>query len=161
MLIACTEPFSGCIEEIKALLPTHYDELSEHKLRGIPLDPNFDLYRARDANGEVLMVTLRDGGVLVGYLSSFVTLGLHYQGCLTSLSDIFFVYPDKRGLQGGALLFAEWERECKRRGVRLMMAGIKVKHAKHAKALLEFIGFFEAEIMFWKFLDQPNTDMVA
>jgi GNAT superfamily N-acetyltransferase len=156
MLTACVEPFAGCLEQIKGLIPAHYEELSEHKLCGIALDPNYDLYLARDRMGEVLLIALRDGGNLVGYLTSFVAPGLHYQGCLTALSDIFFVYPDKRGAQGGKLLFQEWERECKRRGVRLMMAGVKVKHAKHARALLEFIGFFEAEIMFWKFLDEAS-----
>lgn len=153
MLTAQVEPLRDCLSEIKGLLPAHYDELSEHKLRGIPLDPNFGLYLQRESHGELLLVTLRDDGALIGYVVSFVTPGLHYQSCLTSLSDIFFVYPDRRGAQGGALLFSEWERECRRRGVRLMMAGIKVKHAKHARALLEMIGFFEAEIMFWKFLD--------
>lgn len=161
MLTTCVERLPHCLEEIKALVPAHYDELSEHKLRGIPLNPNYDLYLSRDNAGEVVLVTLREDGKLVGYLVSFITPGLHYQDCLTGLSDIFFVYPDRRGAEGGRLLFVEWERECRRRGVRLLMAGFKVKHAEHARALLEFLGFFEAEIMFWKFLDQPNTDMVA
>lgn len=154
MLTATVEDISQSVDEIKGLIPDHYSEVSEHKLRGIPLDPNYDLYLQRNAQGEVLFVALREGGQLVGYLISFVTPGMHYQSCLTAISDIFFVYPDKRGLQGGALIFAEWERECRRRGVNLMAAGIKVKHAKHAKALLEFIGFMEAEVMFWKFLDK-------
>lgn len=152
MISAQIEPIRDYFEEISALLPTHYDELSEHKLRGIPLDPNFGLYQAREDVGEVISVTLREEGKLIGYLVSFVSPGIHYQTCLTSITDIFFVYPDQRGLAGGAMLFKEWEQECKRRGVTLMAAGFKSKHAKHAKALLEMLGFFEAEIIFWKFL---------
>lgn len=154
MLSASIEPLTQCIEEIKALIPEHYNELSEHKLKGIPLDPNYGLYLKRDEAGEVICVCLRSDGFLVGYLVSFVAPGAHYQTCLTCISDIFFVYPDHRGLEGGTLLFMAWEAECKRRGVKLMSAGIKVKHAKHARALLEALGFMEAEIMFWKFLGE-------
>lgn len=154
MLTAQVERMRGCLEEIKALLPDHYDELSEHKLRGIPLEPQYAQYLAREDAGELVIITLRESGVLVGYLVSFISPGLHYNSCLTSVTDIFFVYPDHRGLQGGKLLFEEWEAECKRRGVKLMSAGLKVKHAKYAGALLEMMGFFQAEIMFWKFLDK-------
>lgn len=154
MLTACVEPLAACLPEIKCLIPTHYEELSEHKLRGIPLDPNFDHYLARDARGEVILIALRDAGKLVGYLVSFITPGLHYQSCLTCSSDIFFVYPDSRGMQGGVLLFQEWLREGHRRGANLMSAGFKTKHAKHVRPLLDAMGFFEAEIMFWKFLDK-------
>lgn len=152
MLTAQVEPIKDYFAEIQTLLPTHYDELSEHGLRGIPLDPRYDVYLAREHAGEVLSITLREDGKLIGYLVSFVSSGMHYQSCLTSITDIFFVYPDRRGLEGGAMLFHEWERECRRRGVTLMAAGFKSKHAKHAKALLEMLGFFEAEIIFWKFL---------
>lgn len=153
MLSAQIEPIRDYFEEVKALFPVHYDELSEHKLQGFPLDPRYDVYLAREAVGEVLSVTLREDGKLIGYLVSFVSTGMHYQTCLTSITDIFFVYPDRRGLEGGAMLFHAWEKECRRRGVRLMSAGFKSKHAKHARALLEMIGFVETEIMFCKFLD--------
>lgn len=158
MLTAAVESLTETLPEIKALIATHYAEVSEHKTRGIPLDPNFDLYLAKDAAGEILLIALRDAGKLVGYLVSFVAPGLHYQSCLTCISDIFFVYPDQRGMQGGVLLFTEWLNEGKRRGVDLLSAGFKSKHAKHVRPLLEAMGFFEAEIMFWKFL---KSDVVA
>lgn len=153
MLVAAVESITDCVEEMKALIPSHYEEISEHKLRGIPLDPQYETYLARDAGGQIIFVALRDAGKLVGYHVSFVTPGLHYQTCLTAIGDIYFVYPDERGRRGGVLLFREWERECRRRGVRLMTAGIKVRHAKDARRLVELMGFMEAEIMFWKFLE--------
>lgn len=142
------------LEEAKPLLPAHYDELSEHKLAGIPLDPQYDLYLARAAAGQVLFVTLRDAGKMVGYLVSFVAPGMHYRSCLTATGDIFFVYPDRRGLEGGSRLFACWLDECKRRGIRLAQIGIKSRHAKFARPLIEAMGFEETEIMFWKFLEK-------
>lgn len=153
MLTAAVESITACHDELKNLFKSHYEEISEHNLRGIPLDPQVDLYKARDAAGQVLFISLRDAGKLVGYHISFVSPGAHYQTCLTAITDIFFVYPDDRGKRGGVLLFKEWERECKRRGVRLMTAGIKVRHAKEAQRLLEIMGFMQAEIIFWKFLE--------
>lgn len=142
------------LTEIKPLLPTHYDELSEHRLAGIDLDPQYDLYLARAQAGQVLYVTLRDAGKLVGYLVSFVAPGMHYKTCLTVTADIFFVYPDKRGLEGGKLLFATWIKECVRRGAALAQIGIKSRHAKYARPILESMGFFEAEITFFQFLSR-------
>lgn len=142
------------LNEAKPLLPSHYDELSEHKLAGIPLDPQFDLYLARSAAGQVIYVTLRERGALIGYLVSFVVPGMHYQGCLTATTDIFYVTPDLRGLHGGALLFDAWKKECARRGVNLMQIGIKTRHAKYAGPLLEAAGFKATELMFWQFLDK-------
>ncbi len=140
------------LEEIKALLPTHYDELSEHKLAGIPLDPQYELYLARAAAGQVTYVTLRNLGTLVGYLVSFVAPGMHYQTCLTATGDIFFVYPDARGLSAGELLFKTWLTECERRGVNLCQLGMKSRHAKYVRPILERMGFYEAEITFFKFI---------
>jgi len=142
------------LNEAKPLLPSHYDELSEHKQAGIPLDPQFDLYLARAAVGQVIYVTLRERGALIGYLVSFVAPGMHYQGCLTCTTDIFYVTPDLRGLHGGTLLFDAWKKECARRGVNLMQIGIKTRHAKYAGPLLEASGFKATELMFWQFFDK-------
>lgn len=142
------------LDEAKPLLPSHYDELSEHKAAGIPLDPQFDLYLARSAAGQVIYVTLRERGALIGYLVSFVAPGMHYQGCLTCTTDIFYVTPDLRGLHGGAMLFEAWKKECARRGVKLMQIGVKTRHAKYAGPLLEAAGFKATELMFWQFLDK-------
>lgn len=147
---------AAALEEAKPLLPGHYDELSEHKMAGIPLDPQYGLYLARAEAGQVLYVTLRENGALIGYLVSFVSPGMHYQSCLTATGDIFFVFPTKRGLEGGKVLFAAWLKECKRRGIRLAQVGIKSRHARFARPLLEELGFFETEITFWQFLDKDE-----
>jgi len=155
MITAQTEELDAeTLNEAKPLLPSHYDELSEHKEAGIPLDPQFDLYLARAAVGQVIYVTLRERGALIGYLVSFVAPGMHYQGCLTCTTDIFYVTPDLRGLHGGTLLFDAWKKECARRGVNLMQIGIKTRHAKYAGPLLEAAGFKATELMFWQFLDK-------
>jgi len=155
MLSVQIEPLNEItLAEVQPLLPGHYDELSEHKEAGIPLDPQFGLYLARSSAGQVIYVTLREDGDLIGYLVSFIVPGMHYQGCLTATTDIFYVTPDLRGLHGGSLLFEAWKKECKRRGANLMQIGIKTRHAKYAGPLLEAAGFKATELMFWQFLDK-------
>ena len=144
------------LDELKPILPGHYDELSEHKMAGIPLDPQYDLYLARSAAGQVLYVTLREDGRLVGYLVSFLSPGMHYKTCLTATGDIFFVLPTTRGNDGGVLLFSTWLKECARRGVDLTQIGMKTRHAKFVRPLLEKLGFVETEVMFWKFLKDQS-----
>ncbi len=156
MLTASIEKFCDNLDEFKTVAAAHYDEISEHKSHGIPLNPQYEVYLRREELGELLFIALRDAGKMVGYLMSFITPGLHYADCLTSIGDIFFVYPKDRGRFGGVMLFKAWENECRRRGVKLMCAGIKIKHADQAKRLMEVMQFFEAEIMFWKFLEDQN-----
>lgn len=158
MIVAMVEELTAeTLEEAKPLLPAHYDELSEHKLAGIPLDPQYGLYLARAAAGQVLYVTLREEGRLIGYLVSFVAPGMHYQSCLTATGDIFFVYPTRRGLEGGKTLFSAWLKECRRRGIQLAQIGMKSRHAKYVRPILEELGFFETEITFWQFLNKDET----
>lgn len=155
MITAQVEELTAqALEEAKPLLPAHYDELSEHKLAGVPLDPQYDLYLARAAAGQVLYVTLREGGNLIGYLVSFVAPGMHYKTCLTATGDIFFVYPTRRGLEGGKTLFSAWLKECRRRGIRLAQIGMKSRHAKYVRPILEGLGFAETEVTFWQFLEE-------
>lgn len=144
------------INELQALLPAHYDELSEHRLAGIPLDPQYSLYLARAEAGQVIYVALREAGSLVGYLVAFVAPGMHYRTCLTSTADIFYVQPGTRGKSGGMALFDAWKRECGHRGVKLMQIGMKCRHAEFAGALIRSAGFEQAEIMFWRFLDKDD-----
>lgn len=135
----------GGLDELKPLLPIHYEELSLHKQHDFPLDPQYWIYQARELKGELMYVTLRESGRLVGYFVGFIAPGLHYQGCLTLIMDIFYVVPECRGNNGGMVLFKEVKREAIRRGVNLWFVGNKEHSRVHATALFETMGFEKAE----------------
>lgn len=124
MLSAAPEPFAPFLEEVKPMLPLHYEELSLHKGR-FPLNPNYDEYLRRDALGMVTAIVLRSAGKLVGYVVAFTAPGMHYQDCLTMTMDIYFVDPEYRGGNGGAIMFQALEAEARRRGVDLIFTGSK------------------------------------
>lgn len=147
MITAHIESFTERLEELKPLLPIHWEELALDKEK-VPLDPQFDIYIAREAIGQVLFVALRERGELIGYFIGFVAPGLHYRTCLTLTMDIFYVCPAHRGSKGGVVLFEAVKQEAKRRGVQRWFVGDK-EHAKvHAEALFAHMGFEKVETTF-------------
>lgn len=149
MLTAHVEPFAPFLDEVKPLLPRHWAELALNKDE-VPLDPQYDEYLRRDAVGQVLLVTLRAAGELVGYFVGFVAPGLHYRTCLTLTLDIFWLAPEHRGQMGGARLFRAVEAEAVRRGVQRMVAGSKCH--KDASFLFERLGYERIEVYYSKWL---------
>lgn len=149
MITAHIESFRERLDELQRLLPAHYEELAldqEH----VPLSPQYDVYIERERRGELLFVTLRDAGELVGYFIGFIAPGLHYSTCLTCTMDIFYVRKDRRTGTAGVRLFRFVEQELRRRGVQRWFMGSKV-HAD-ASALFERIGAREVEVYYSKWL---------
>jgi GNAT superfamily N-acetyltransferase len=149
MMTAHVESLTEHLPELMYLLPLHYEELALNKDK-VPLDPQYEVYRERDAAGAVLFVTLRDAGELVGYFVGFIAPGLHYKTCLTCTMDIFYLRKDKRTGSGGVRLFRFVEAELKRRGVQRWFMGSKV-HAD-ASALFKRIGAAPVETYYSKWL---------
>ncbi len=150
MITAQVENLTERLEEMKPLFPMHWEELALNKDH-VPLDPQYDIYLRRDAAGEVLFITLRELGELVGYFVGFIAPGLHYKTCLTLTMDIFYVRPDKRG-RCGIKLFRMVETEAKRRGVKRMFVGSKC-HAD-ASWLFERLGYERVEAYFSKWIGE-------
>jgi GNAT superfamily N-acetyltransferase len=143
------ESFTDNLPELKAILPLHYEELALDKDK-VPLSPQYDIYKAREAAGELIFVTARQQGELIGYFIGFVAPGLHYSTCLTCIMDIFYIHPDHRGSNFGFKLFDFVEKELKRRGVDRWFVGSKCH--LDASWLFERLGFERAEITYSKYM---------
>jgi hypothetical protein len=150
-MIAAQESLSMAFDEIRACLDTHYEQLSLHRGR-FPWVCNFAEYWRREADGELLVVVLRERGEAVGYYVGFVRPGLHYQTCLTLTMDVFWIKPEWRDIGMGALrLFRKVEQSARLRGVNLMMAGSKLH--QDSSRLFKALGYAPAEQWHYKFLD--------
>lgn len=150
MLTCHVESFEQMLPELQKLLPGHYEELALNKDK-VPLSPQYDVYIAMERRGELLFVTMRELGRIVGYFIGFVKPGLHYSTCLTCTMDIFYVHPDKRGSGlPGVRLFRFVEKELKRRGVERWLVGSKCK--ADASALFKFLKFEPVETYYSKWL---------
>ncbi len=142
MLSAHVESLTERLEDLKPFFPMHWEELALNQ-KQVPLDPQYDIYLGRDGVGQVMLVTLRSDGQLVGYFVGFVAPGLHYKTCLTLSMDIFYVLPEHRGKGGGFILFKAVEAEAKRRGVKRMFVGSKMH--KDSSWLFEKLGYEQVE----------------
>ncbi|HEY6019666.1 MAG TPA: hypothetical protein VIY48_07125, partial [Candidatus Paceibacterota bacterium] len=134
------------------LLHEHYAEISTHKDHGIPLEPMVEVYRAREADGSLMMVIGREAGKIAAYFVCFIAPGLHYSGCLTCSPDIFYVDPGRRTEIAGIRMFRFVEKELLRRGVKRWAVGSKVAH--DASALFRFLGFQPVETTYEKWLGE-------
>ena len=143
------ESFTDNLTELKAILPLHYEELALDKDK-VPLSPQYDIYEAREAAGELIFVTAREAGELIGYFIGFVSPGLHYSTCLTCVMDIFYIHPAHRGSNFGFKLFDFVEKELKRRGVDRWFVGSKCH--LDASWLFERLGFDRVEVTYSKYM---------
>ena len=152
MLTCHVENFERGLDELKPLLPHHYEELALNQDK-VPLSPQYDVYFARERSGQLIYVVMREAGELVGYFIGFIAPGLHYSTCLTCTPDIFFIRPDKRGAAlPGVRLFNAVEEELRRRGVQRWFVGSKLK--ADASKLFEFLGFERVEVTYSKWLGE-------
>lgn len=136
------EPFMQGVEELKPLLPGHWEELALNQDK-TPLDPQWEVYAQREAAGQLLYVTLRQAGVLKGYFIGFIAPGLHYRQCLTLTMDIYYTTPDVRGGTAGLRLMRAVMKEAKRRGVQRVFFGSKLH--KDSGRLFEALGMKPVE----------------
>lgn len=149
MITAQIERFTDILPELQVLFPKHWEELALNRDK-VPLDPMYEIYLARDAVDEMVVVTLRELGEIRGYFIGFINPGLHYRTCLTCIMDIFYVDPPHRGRRGGIMLFRALEAELRRRNVQRMFVGSKVH--KDASRLFEALGYNKVEVYYSKWL---------
>ena len=149
MITAHQESFAERLSELQTLLPAHYRELALNQDQ-VPLDPQYEVYLQKEKSGELLFTVLRENGAMIGYYIGFIAPALHYKTCLTCVMDIFYVQMDTRKQGAGLYLFAEVEKELKRRGVQRWFMGSKLH--KDSSYLFEKIGAEKVEVYHSKWL---------
>lgn len=150
-LTAAPESFTACIPELKAVIGQHWEKLALDKDK-VPLDPQWHVYVAKEQQGEVCFIAMRDRGALVGYAIFFIAPGLHYRTCLTAIMDIWNVLPDHEGPKALLTLWKAVETELKRRGVDRVFVGEKL-HRPCGK-LYAYLGYEPVEQTYCKWLGE-------
>ena len=151
MMTFAVESLTENLESLKPMFPLHWQELALNKDQ-VLLDPQYDIYLAREARGEVMFIAGREAGEIMAYFVGFVAPGLHYKTCLTLTMDIFWVKPEYRGKSAGIRLFKTVEVEARRRGVQRMFMGSKLH--KDAGWLFEKLDYKPVETYYSKFLGE-------
>ena len=150
MLTFQSEKWTDVIEEMKPLLPRHWEEVAVDKDK-IQLDPDFERYAKLCEEETLLCFTARTGeGELVGYLWAFVQYNLHYRKSLCAFFDVYYLAPEHRQGFNGVNLFSEAEKHMKTIGVDKMFTGTKLLH--DVSAIFQFLKWRPTEQNFTKYI---------
>ena len=116
----------------------------------IKFEPNYESYLAREEEGAVQVVVVRDDGRLIGYYISFIYQHPHYKNDLFAVNDILFLERAYRGSTIAYRMFKYAEKELKKLGVSVIMMTMKTQHP--FVRLCESLGMEEHEIVYSKYI---------
>lgn len=119
------ESFAQAWPDAQALLKLHWLEIARDQ-DTIELAPAVEQYQHLEAVGQLLIVTMRQAGELVGYHASFIRPHLHYAKTLMAFTDLFYIHPDHRKGRNAWRLFKRVEHELHARGVERMHGSCKL-----------------------------------
>lgn len=123
------EPYSAqLIAEMRPLWDAHHEEVPQ---LGLPLDPDFNIYKNMADNNVLRIFTARIAELIVGYQIFFVMRHPHRKYSFEANSDILYLDPEvRKGFVG--LKFLRW---C---DLQLIKEGVKVIH--HQVSLQKDLG---------------------
>lgn len=144
-----TETMSQCVGEMSGLWDLHWQEIALDRQK-VKLEPDVQTFEVLESLGQLVIVTVRDDGKLVGYHVSLVRPHLHYKSSLTAYVDMYFLHPDYRGGMAGYKMFKFVEGYLRSLGVERIYSGTKLH--KDMGKLFERLGYNETERLFVKWI---------
>ena len=141
------EPAERVIEDAVALFSAHWQECACWQDR-VSLNVDKERYIAGDKTGAVRGYTMRDEGMLVGYMGLIVGKHMHYKDDVFAAVDVLYIDPEyRKGL--AAIRFMKWvEEQVKESGASVMTYHIKTFH--DYPALFERLGYEKIEVIYAK-----------
>ena len=137
--------FSEIAHELPALFEKHHRELWLYP--DVPMDPDWDRYYALDIGGTLRVLTVRDNGILVGYLFGLFGPHLHSRNTLHAGVDMLWLDPVYRQGWTGVRLFKEFLRGCEEAGAVVANVHVRTNFAGgRVGTLLLRLGFTAIEV---------------
>lgn len=141
------------VEELKQVIPVHYDELCVAK--DFPLDPNWEAYGRVYAAGMLKCITARTEDELVGYALFIVQPHIHYKTCKTAFEDVYFLKKEHRLGRTGIRLFQFAEEALRADGVNRVIMHTKI-HVDNSR-LFEYLGYKYTDKLYTKILSTEQS----
>lgn len=142
------ERFDDFYEDSHELFAEHYAEAGS--FYGLPLDPDVEMARALEANNQLLVMTARQDGRMVGYIVYPINRLFESKGYLVAFRNIWFV---RKGFRGGLGIKLKRiaERNLFERGVRFVMdrRGVRAR-GPHMDALYRREGAMDMGEMYMR-----------
>ncbi len=143
------EPLSTAWEDILLLLPAHWDEVVGDKLHG-HLNPDLTVYSQIEDADRLVLVTVRDNDILIGYVSFFISSHPHSKDTVVALNDAMYLKPKYRGRKIATDMIHHAESCLFYRGVNQML--LSVGHNTPAESFAEVSGFKPYEVTYSKII---------
>ena len=141
------------IEELKQIIPAHYDELCVAK--DFPLEPDWEAYGRIYVAGMLRCVTARTEDELVGYALFIVQPHIHYRTCKTAFEDVYFLKKEYRLGRTGIRLFQFAEEVLRADGVNRVIMHTKI-HVDNSR-LFEYLGYKYTDKLYTKILSTEQS----
>jgi len=133
--------------EVRGLIDAYWAEVrADSQPDHLALDSS--MYEILEENGTLVVVTVRDGGKLVGFSGWTIIAHHHYAHVLTGVDDSWYLADDYRQGSLGLRLFQRAQVELKAEGCEHVIASTSV--AKNVEALLLREKFEPFEILYSK-----------
>jgi hypothetical protein len=152
-VIYTVEDPAAFIEELKAIIPVHYDELCVTK--DFPLAPDYEAYGRMHMADMLKCITARNEDGLIGYAIFIVQPHLHYKTCKTAFEDIYFLKKEHRLGRTGIRLFQFAEEALHADGVARIIMHTKI-HLDNSR-LFEYLGYKHTDKLYTKILSTEST----
>lgn len=135
--------------EMRSLLVRHWHEVALNHAE-VPLDIDYARYDALDEAGALHIVSVRRGGLLIGYHVAIVGGHLHYKSTVHGITDVYWIAPECRHGVTAMRMFQAVERELKKVGVRKLFTATKL-HMDQGP-LFERLGYKPVERLYAKLI---------
>lgn len=143
------ENWFDCKEEIKLLIPGHWEEVAMYKDE-IELDFWFEKYDEMALAGQLHIITVKDDNKIVGYYWAKVMPHLHYKNSLTAYTDMYYLHPKYRKGFNGVNLFKFYEESMKKLGVQRIITSCKT--SLDMSKVFDRLKWDRAEIVYTKLI---------
>lgn len=151
------ERFRQVLDELHPLHVDHWHETEKYRA-GIPLNPDYEAMADRERWGQLLQITARRDGVLVGHVRMYIHRSLHTQ-TLFGEEDTLYLDPVHRGGFVALALMRYAERCLLALGIREIRANSKVSN--NADVLMRRLGYPQVAIQFVKVFPADGVQEAA
>lgn len=144
------ETWADSVQEMREIWPEHYASLALNQ-NEIKLACDEAKYEQGEASGNLIVITAREDGAMVGYYYGMLLTHLHYKDAgLMCYTDVYWLKPEHRKGGAGAKFMIAVQQILKFRGVVKMYMSTKV-HQDNG-ALFERLGMKLSDRVFTKLL---------
>ena len=150
-IVFAVEKFSDVYDEAGNLLNLHWQEIAKNK-ELLRLNPDAELYKSIE--NDLMLVTARSGGALIGYFLWIFRTHPHYKHVLVAEEDLHFLLKEYRlGLAGYKFIKAAC-RSAINRGAKLLV--MREKIGNEHPAIMKRLNFIPTDVVYTHSVESPT-----